>query len=103
MQKDLRLPDEAAFQDWFMQSHTAVLMCNKYYAYVHFPATVAFLLWLWVRHRDHYRWVRNILAVMTGTALIIHMLVPLAPPRMMPGFTDTGKDSGDSPYAGAGA
>ncbi|WP_346012106.1 phosphatase PAP2 family protein [Streptomyces sp. SID3343] len=103
MQKDLRLPDEAAFQEWFMQSHTAVLMCNKYYAYVHFPATVAFLLWLWIRHRDHYRWVRNILAVMTGIALIIHMLVPLAPPRMMPGFTDTGKDSGDSPYAGAGA
>ncbi|MFJ8739000.1 phosphatase PAP2 family protein [Embleya sp. NPDC127516] len=103
MQKDLRLPDEAAIQDWFMQSHAAVTFCNKYYAYVHFPATVAFLLWLWIRHREHYKWVRNILAMMTGAALIIHILVPLAPPRKMPGFTDTGMDAGDSPYSGAGA
>ncbi|MGC0420706.1 hypothetical protein ABIA38_006236 [Embleya sp. AB8] len=103
MQQNLRLPDEAAIQDWFMQSHAAVTFCNKYYAYVHFPATVGVLLWLWIRHREHYRWVRNILAMMTGAALIIHILVPLAPPRKMPGFTDTGMDAGDSPYSGAGA
>ncbi|MGW9210705.1 phosphatase PAP2 family protein [Embleya sp. NPDC055664] len=103
MQQDLRLPDEASIQHWFMQSHAAITFCNKYYAYVHFPATVGFLLWLWIRHREHYKWVRNILAMMTGAALIIHILVPLAPPRKMPGFTDTGMDAGDSPYAGAGA
>lgn len=102
MQKDLRLPDEGAIQHWFMQSHAAITFCNKYYAYVHFPATVGFLLWLWIRHREHYKWVRNILALMTGAALIIHILVPLAPPRKMPGFIDTGMVSGDSPYAGAG-
>jgi len=103
IQSDLRMPDEAAIQEWFMQSHTVVLMCNKYYAYVHFPATVAFLLWLWIRHREHYKWIRNILALMTGAALVIHILVPLAPPRKMPGFVDTGLVSGDSPYSGAGA
>ena len=105
LQHTLRLPDEAALQSWVMQSHGAIVAANKYYAYVHFPATVIFLLWLWIRHRDHYRWIRNVLAVMTGVALVIHILVPLAPPRMMGqyGFVDTGMLLGDSPYSGAGS
>ncbi|MCF2533382.1 phosphatase PAP2 family protein [Yinghuangia soli] len=99
LQKNLRLPDELAIQQWWIQSDWLVSAANRYYAYVHFPVTVAFLLWLWIRHRDHYKWIRNLLAIMTGIALVIHILVPLAPPRMMDGFVDTGMIDGTSPYA----
>ncbi|HSA53681.1 MAG TPA: phosphatase PAP2 family protein [Yinghuangia sp.] len=102
LQKTLGLPDELVIQKWYIQSDWLVSAANQYYAYVHFPITVAFLLWLWVRHRDHYKWIRNLLAIMTGVALVIHILVPLAPPRMMPGFTDTGLKDGTSPYSGVG-
>ncbi|MDI2131501.1 phosphatase PAP2 family protein [Yinghuangia seranimata] len=105
LQQDLRLPDEQVIQHWFTQSDVLISAANKYYAWVHFPVTVAFLLWLWIRHRDHYKWIRNLLAIMTGIALVIHILVPLAPPRLMKdyGFVDTGMLDGSSPYAGAGA
>lgn len=102
LQKTLRLPDESVVQHWYIQSEWMRSAANQYYTWVHFPITVAFLLWLWIRHRDHYRWIRNLLAIMTGVALVIHILVPLAPPRMMPGFVDTGLDDGTSPYSGAG-
>ncbi|MGW0661822.1 phosphatase PAP2 family protein [Streptodolium elevatio] len=103
IQNALRLPDESVVQHWWIQSEWLRSFANQYYAYVHFPVTVAFLIWLWVRHRDHYKWIRNLLAIMTGVALVIHILVPLAPPRMMPGFEDTGMADGTSPYSGAGA
>ncbi|WTW95023.1 phosphatase PAP2 family protein [Streptomycetaceae bacterium NBC_01309] len=103
IQNTLRLPDESVVQSWWIQSEWMRSFANQYYAYVHFPITVGFLIWLWVRHRDHYKWIRNLLAIMTGVALVIHILVPLAPPRMMPGFEDTGMVDGTSPYSGAGA
>jgi hypothetical protein len=104
LQKNLRLPDESVIKKWYMQSDWLVSAANQYYAYVHFPITVAFLLWLWIRHRDHYKWIRNLLAIMTGVALVIHILVPLAPPRLMKdyGFVDTGMMDGTSPYSGVG-
>ncbi|NUU24513.1 MAG: hypothetical protein HOV68_23855, partial [Streptomycetaceae bacterium] len=70
LQRTLRLPDESVIQHWYMQSDWLVSAANQYYAYVHFPVTVAFLLWLWIRHRDHYKWIRNLLAIMTGIALV---------------------------------
>lgn len=104
LQNDLRLPDQANFQAWAMRSHALITGADTYYAWVHFPATVATLVWLWIRHRDHYRWMRNVLAVLTGLALAVHIAIPMAPPRLMPsyGFVDTAALSGDSPYSGVG-
>jgi len=62
---------------------------DRYYAYVHFPAAGVFIVWLFVRHRDRYRAIRNWFAVVTLTALAIHIAFPLAPPRMTHGFIDT--------------
>ena len=41
---------------------------------------------------------RNLMAFVTFTALIIHLLFPLAPPRMMTGFVDTMREFGPSIY-----
>lgn len=62
---------------------------NHYYVYVHFPSTVVFLVWVFVRHRDRYAAVRNWFVGVTMAAMVIHVVFPLAPPRMRSGFVDT--------------
>ncbi len=62
------------------------------YATLHYLVTPAVLVWLWRRHREHYRRARTWLAATTVMALVGFVLFPAAPPRLMPavyGFTDT--------------
>ncbi len=86
----LHLPSELTLQRAVLPYRGLVEAANSYYALVHVPALVAFLVWLFARHRDRYPTVRNVLAIATGAALAVQ-LVPLAPPRMLPrlGFVDT--------------
>lgn len=105
IQSWLRLPDEAAIQA-SIDSEPVVWLLNVYYVSMHFPVTIAFLLIGYLfRSRADYRWARNLIVVQTGLALIVHMLYPLAPPRMFPewGFTDTMAEIGPSAYDGASA
>lgn len=95
----LRLPSEAAAQHWVLWSPALVGAANIYYAVVHFPATIALLIWLFLRHRDRYPEVRWVLAMTTLLCLLIQFL-PVAPPRLMPGFVDTGIQYGQSVYGG---
>ena len=62
---------------------------NRYYVFVHFPATIAFLLWVFAVRRHAYATIRCWFAAVTLAGLVIHVLFPLAPPRMTPGFVDT--------------
>ena len=92
----LHLPRESDLQvlvDNRVTAHAA----NLYYATMHFGVLFVFLVWLFVRHRDRYREVRRVLAVATGICLLIQ-LVPVAPPRLLPGFVDTAARYGDSVY-----
>jgi hypothetical protein len=96
----LHLPRETHVQDWLLQNVHMTEFANSYYAFVHFPATVAFLVWMFVRRPDHYLWVRRSIVLLTGFALVVHVVFPLAPPRMRPdlGFVDTGMMFGPSVY-----
>jgi hypothetical protein len=91
------LPSEVAVQRALMP---AAREANSYYAYVHFPVTGLVLIWLYARHPAHYLWVRRTLAWLTATALAVHVLMPLAPPRMLEGIgiVDTAKVLGPSVY-----
>jgi hypothetical protein len=80
---------ERDLQRWVLSSRTAVELLNRYYVSVHFPVTIAFLTWAYVRHVDAYRRIRTWFVAVTLTALVIHVLFPLAPPRMTHGFVDT--------------
>ncbi|KPC86447.1 membrane protein, partial [Streptomyces sp. NRRL F-6602] len=99
----LGLPDEATVQSLLLHSDTLVRIANTYYATVHFPATALFLVWLYRRRPRHYLWSRRVLAVLTGAALVLHLLVPLAPPRMLEaaGLVDTGQVYGPTVYGAA--
>ena len=53
--------------------------------YAAFFGVIAFLVWLFFRHRDRYPRIRNVLALTTLTCLLIQ-LIPVAPPRLVPGL-----------------
>lgn len=99
-ERALRLPDEGTVQSLLLHGDALVHVANTYYATVHFPATVAFLVWLYLRRPAHYVWARRVLAAVTGTALVVHLLFPLAPPRLLgaAGLIDTGRVFGPSVY-----
>lgn len=105
LQEALRLPAEAALQSTF-EVDWVLRVANLYYTSVHFPLMAVFLLVGWtLRPRAQYQWARNLLVIQTSAALVIHIMFPLAPPRMFPewGFTDTMATIGPSPYDGASA
>ncbi|TDW23712.1 phosphatase PAP2 family protein [Kribbella kalugense] len=94
----LGLPSEATLQHHALQVDGLARAANLFYAGVHFPLTAAVLLWLMIRRPAEYGKARWALASLTGLALIGHMFFPLAPPRMMPGWVDTGVLLGQSVY-----
>jgi hypothetical protein len=97
-EKWLGLPSEAAVQQQALRVDGLADLANWFYATVHFPLTAAVLLWLMIRRPVEYGKARWAFASLTGLALAGHMLFPLAPPRMMPGWLDTGVLLGQSVY-----
>lgn len=98
LQKNLLLPRETTVQGWLLGSETLIQAANVYYVSVHFPATIAFLVYLWARRPAVYGWARTALVSTTMVALLLHVTFPLAPPRMMPGFVDTMEVYGPTAY-----
>ncbi|HET6299395.1 MAG TPA: phosphatase PAP2 family protein [Kribbella sp.] len=98
LQRWLHLPNEAAIQHSALQVPHLIEGANLYYASVHAPLTGAVLLWLSIWRPKAYPRVRWTMVAVTGLALVGHILFPLAPPRMMPGFVDTGLKFGQSVY-----
>lgn len=100
----LRLPSEEAVQDWALQAPALVQAANVYYVAVHFPATALFLVVLYWRRPAYYRSMRSLLAILTGSALVVHLALPLAPPRLLAdrGFLDTARLFGPSAYGPPG-
>lgn len=60
------------------------------YLNLHFPITLAFLVWVRYRHPLRYPRIRNGFALAHVIALIVFVLYPCAPPRMFPdlGFSE---------------
>lgn len=102
----LRIPSEQAFQSSLLHAWPwGVEAANSYYATAHFPVTLAFLVWMFIRRPDYYLWIRRTLVILTSAALVGHLAFPLAPPRMLPqlGFVDTGILYNLSVYGAHGA
>ena len=85
---DVLLPSEKSVQHLILGHPLIVQGTNLYYDTMHFTTMLIFLVWLFVRHRDQYRPVRATMAWATLICLVVQ-LIPVAPPRMLPGFVDT--------------
>jgi PAP2 superfamily len=103
-QRFVGIGSERWLQEQVLDSGPVVQFMNGYYALVHVPSMVVFLLWLFFRRRSEYRPWRALLALSTGADVLIR-LVPVAPPRLMPelGFVDTAILYDQSVYGRFGA
>ncbi|MFJ5927228.1 phosphatase PAP2 family protein [Kitasatospora sp. NPDC092948] len=99
---DLGFPDEASWQHAVVGHPWLVQAANYYYATMHFGVMLVVLLWLFLRHRRRYAWVRTTVVATTAVCLLIQFL-PVAPPRMLPanGFVDLAAQYGQSVYGNA--
>jgi hypothetical protein len=96
----LHLPNEAPLQRVFLPHPLIIQLFNLYYAGLHFPVMFSCLGWVFIWHRRHYRQVRTTVVLFTAAALLIQ-LIPVAPPRLLPGsgLVDTAVLYGQSVYA----
>ena len=100
LERTLMIANEAWIQSLMLGSEALTRAANVFYVSVHFPATIAFLVWMWLRRPRAYTWARSVLVSVTMVALLLHVTFPLAPPRMLPdeGFVDTMAVYGPSAY-----
>ncbi|MEZ5380104.1 MAG: phosphatase PAP2 family protein [Acidimicrobiales bacterium] len=99
-QNAIGLPSETMLQYPFLRHPEIITAANTFYMWVHFPFTAAFLAWAWFRHPRHFGVIRASLIILTTAGLVLHLIFPLAPPRMLKsvGYIDTGAVFGPSPY-----
>ena len=102
-QHTLHLPTELSLQHLVLRHDWLARFSNYYYAILHVPALIAFLAWLFVRHRDQYSRWRNALAIVTGFCVVIRF-IRVAPPRLVPGlgYIDLASHYGLSLYGPVG-
>lgn len=81
-QRVLHLPTEISMQHFVIDHDRLARLVNGYYAIVHVPALIAFLVWAFVRHRDRYPHWRNGLVAVTAGCLVIRF-IRVAPPRFI--------------------
>jgi hypothetical protein len=99
----LHLPTEISVQHFVVHVNWLAGFTNDYYATVHVPALLVFLIWMFVRHRDDYPHWRNGLAGLTAFCLIIRF-IRVAPPRFVQelGFVDLSDKHGFDIYGDVG-
>jgi PAP2 superfamily len=88
LEQSLHLDPELTLDRWLSGHRTLGLLLSDYYDNAHFLVTLGLLGWLWWRRADLYRPLRNALVVVNVLAFAVFWLYPVAPPRMLKGFTD---------------
>lgn len=103
VQHALHIPSELSLQHFVLRYEWLARFTNAYYAIAHVPALIAFLIWLFVRHRDMYSRWRNALAILTAFCVVIRF-IRVAPPRFLPdlGYIDLATRFGLSVYGPVG-
>jgi len=88
VERALHLDPERALDGWLAAHRGLGLAISDYYDNAHFVVTLSLLGWLWWRRADLYRPLRNALVLVNLLAFVVFWLYPVAPPRMLAGFTD---------------
>ncbi len=82
---------EPTMQAWALSERWLIDFANQIYLNSQFTIAMGFLIWLYLFRNDAYYFMRNMLFVSMGLALVGYIGFPTAPPRMFPeyGFIDT--------------
>lgn len=91
LERKLGLFFEPSMQALAMSSELIIQVANWAYLNTHFIVTTSFLVWLYFARNSSFYFVRNMFMVAMSLALIGYLLVPTAPPRLLPQLeiTDT--------------
>jgi hypothetical protein len=87
----LHIKIESGMNDLLSQHHGLELVVSWYYQLMFLSATLIVLLWIYWRHQDAYRPARNALIGINTVGLLVFWVLPVAPPRLIPGagFVDS--------------
>lgn len=81
---------ETSIQQWVINHIQIAEALNYFYMYAHWIVTPLFFIWLYRRRRRVYPYVRNAFLATNAIALVVFMVYPVAPPRLVgDGFVDT--------------
>jgi PAP2 superfamily len=87
-EQTLHIDPERSLDRWLAGHHTLGLLVSDYYDNAHFIVTLGLLGYVWWRRADIYRPLRNALVLANVLAFVVFWQFPVAPPRMLAGFTD---------------
>ncbi len=87
-EQSLGISPEHSLDSWLAGHPTLGLILSDYYDNAHFIVTLGLLGWLWWSRADIYRGLRSSLVLINVLAFVVFWRYPVAPPRMLPGFTD---------------
>jgi hypothetical protein len=88
LEQSLHLDPERSLDRWLAHHHTLGTLLSAYYDNAHWGFTLALLAFLWWRRADLYGPLRNSLVLVNLIGFIVFWRYPVAPPRMLGGFTD---------------
>ncbi|HEY7952399.1 MAG TPA: phosphatase PAP2 family protein [Solirubrobacteraceae bacterium] len=94
LEHTLHLDPEGTLNRWLAGHHSLAVVSSYYYDNAHFIVTLGLLGWLWWKRADIYRPMRTALVLMNVIGLAVFWLYPLAPPRMLKGFSDVVASTG---------
>ena len=80
----IHLDPEHALNNFFWRVHALGIAASYFYAGLIWIVTPLVLIWLYRSHPAAYRPARTTVALATGLALLVYMLLPTAPPRLLP-------------------
>lgn len=90
LEQRLGIDHEATLHALALQYEWLRNLVNWVYIWGHWPVIIAVASWLYVHHRDRYRWLRNGMFASGLIGFMFFALVPMAPPRLAGlGYVDT--------------
>jgi membrane-associated phospholipid phosphatase len=88
VEQALKIDPELSLDRWLASHDTLAAILANYYDNAHFVVTLGLLGYLWFSRADLYRPLRNSLVLVNVIGFVIFWRFPVAPPRMLDGFTD---------------
>jgi hypothetical protein len=85
LERWLRIDLEHAANLWVTAHRLLSLVASDIYQFAHVTVTLSVLAWCWLRRPEIYRAARNALVITNVIGLTVFMLLPVAPPRLLPG------------------
>jgi hypothetical protein len=86
IERALGLFFEPSVNAWATANDAVTDFASWMYVNSHFAITTVALAWIYLRRNERFYFVRNMFMVAMGLALVGYMVLPTAPPRMIPGY-----------------